>query len=106
VPKNVAREDLRATNVQIAEAVAARLMPTYAAANFVRTADYPSRWETPNLTHFAGNDLGVSALTVETPYALCGARVLTPQDYREIGRRIALAVLAPSDAATAPGAVA
>jgi hypothetical protein len=68
------------------------LTPTYAAGEFVRIADYASRWETPGFTGFC-TALGICAFTVETAYALSGELVLTREHYREIGQRIAQAVV-------------
>jgi len=64
----------------------------YAAAKFQRTADYPSRWETPNFTAYM-NSLGVPGLSIETPYGLAGELLLTREDYQEAGRRIARGIL-------------
>lgn len=64
----------------------------YAAAVFTRGANYASRWETP---HFDGwcAALRIPAISLETPYAMIGERVLLRSDYQEIGRRLAKAVL-------------
>jgi hypothetical protein len=69
-----------------------------AAGEFGRVAKYPSRWSTsdsPTFTAFAGAQFDCAALALETPYALAGdgAVVLTIEQYRLIGRRIAAAVL-------------
>ncbi|NQU41088.1 MAG: hypothetical protein HQ523_14145 [Lentisphaerae bacterium] len=42
---------------------------------------------------YARETLGVGALVIEAPYALCGKTVMTPKQYREVGRRIARAAL-------------
>jgi hypothetical protein len=76
-----------------AEAVEAALASTYAAASFSRVAHYPSRWETPRLTTYSWYDLGVPAITFETPYALIGEHVMTREDYGDAGRRIAAGVI-------------
>lgn len=73
-------------------AVEEALHPEYAAGQFQRTANYASRWETPNFTAYCAGELGLCAFSLETAYALSGERVLTREDYREIGRRIAVAL--------------
>ncbi|MCU0519242.1 MAG: hypothetical protein MUF84_00910 [Anaerolineae bacterium] len=65
----------------------------YAAREFARVARYPSRWETPSFRSYLWSQLGVPCITFETPYTLVGDNVLTQEDYREIGRRIANGVM-------------
>lgn len=67
------------------EAVTQRL----AAQPFTRVADWPSRWTTPCFPSFVRAELGVSALTVETPYALARETVFTTEVYREAGALMA-----------------
>lgn len=69
------------------------LKDDYAAKEFKRVAQYPSRWETPNFGTFMRCKMGVPALTVETPYSQAGATLLTQKAYREIGQRIALSII-------------
>lgn len=69
------------------------LAPEYAAPVFARTAQYRSRWETPNSTRYAQDTLGVSAISFEIPYALCGNAVMTCETYRETGARLADAMV-------------
>lgn len=69
------------------------LQPEYAADDFSRSGNYPSRWETPRACGFAQERFGCSALSLETPYALCRDTVMTPKQYREVGQRIARAVI-------------
>jgi hypothetical protein len=61
----------------------------YAAAEFARVANYPSRWETPNFTRFCRDRFEIPAVSLETPYALAGETVLTREVYGEIGSRLA-----------------
>ncbi|MGC9520961.1 MAG: hypothetical protein ACP5HG_03645 [Anaerolineae bacterium] len=61
---------------------------TYAADPFDRVARYPSRWETPRFRDYGWLQLGLPCITFETPYAMAGEKVLTQEDYREIGRRL------------------
>lgn len=83
-----AQADVRAAASGWAAALQAALSPEYAHADFLRTPNYPSRWNTPNFTRYMLG-LGIPALTLETPYALCNGLVLTRERYQEIGARIA-----------------
>jgi len=76
-----------------AEAIKDALTPQYAAEDFARTPDYPSRWETPNFTEYFCESVDVPAFVVETPYAMVGDLVLTREHYQDIGRRMAGAVV-------------
>jgi hypothetical protein len=69
------------------------LQAEFAAPEFKRVADYPSRWETPNFAAYMRDEMGVPALSLEIPYSHAGGTVLTQKSYREIGRRLALAIL-------------
>ncbi|MGC9467152.1 MAG: hypothetical protein ACP5HS_01045 [Anaerolineae bacterium] len=69
------------------------LTSRYAADDFARVAQYPSRWETPSFRTYAWFQVGVPCITFETSYALAGDRVLRQEDYRNIGERIAQAVV-------------
>jgi hypothetical protein len=70
------------------------LGPQYAAENFERVADYPSRSreDTPNF-RTAWGARGLCALTIETPYALVGELILTRAHYREAGARLAQGIV-------------
>lgn len=68
------------------------LGPRYAAENFERVADYPSRWDTPNFTAAWGTR-GLCALTIEVPYALVGELILTREHYREAGAHLAQGIV-------------
>jgi hypothetical protein len=76
-----------------AERTGDALTPEYAADDFARVARYPSRWETPSFRTYAWSQVGVPCITYETPYAIAQERVLTQEDYREIGLRICEGVL-------------
>jgi hypothetical protein len=69
------------------------LKPDYAADEFARQANYASRWNTPKLTDFAHEQLGVAAISLETPYTICRGTIMTAKQYREVGHRIARALL-------------
>jgi len=71
-----------------AEALREAIGPPYAAEQFIRKACYPSRWPTPCFTSHMKRVMGVPALTLETPYGVAKGRVLTVEDYREIGARV------------------
>ena len=73
--------------------IAAKLGPKFAAPSFGRIARYSSRWETANFTTFCAAELDVCALSFETPYFSIKEHVLTMEDYREAGARIAEAVI-------------
>lgn len=81
-----------------ADRLAAAIGRPLTAAAFARVAKYPSRWNTPaspTFTAFAGATFDCAALALETPYALAGdgSLVLTIDQYRRIGQRIAAAVV-------------
>jgi hypothetical protein len=69
------------------------LGPEYAADEFMREGKYASRWEKPRLVDFARDDLQCPAATLEFPYGLCRDLLLTPKQYREIGQRLARAIM-------------
>jgi hypothetical protein len=75
------------------EDICTALTPALASPNFERVARYKSRWETPNFAQFIIAEYNVPALSLEIPYALCGERVLTRDDYRGAGACIAEAIL-------------
>lgn len=83
-----AAEELKWCNVLQQE-----LKAEFAAPEFKRVAAYKSRWETPNFAAFMRDEMGVPALSVETPYSHAAGTLLTQNSYREIGRRLALGVM-------------
>jgi hypothetical protein len=69
-----------------------RQLGEFAAPDFGKVVHYPLRWGSGwTNTHF--ESLGIPCLCVETPYERVGERVLTRDDFREIGARIARAVV-------------
>jgi hypothetical protein len=74
---------------RLAEDLAAALTDRYAASDFARLADYPSRWTTPTFATFCCRQLAVPSFALETPYALAGRTLLTRRAYRDAGRRVA-----------------
>ena len=59
---------------------------------FGRVARYKSRWETPGISTWCRETLGVPILCMETPYSVIHDVVMTREEYREIGAAIALAL--------------
>ena len=79
-----------------AEAIAEKL-GEHAAIPFTRVAHYASRWEDPDGGKPTINgwftSFGIPSMCVETPYGMIGDLVLTVQEYREIGRRVATGIV-------------
>jgi hypothetical protein len=73
----------------LAGALGESLGAELAAAKFVRSGDYASRWNTPRFSTFCQDELRIPGIAVETPYALIRQTVLTRAKYQEAGRRIA-----------------
>ena len=69
------------------------LTPDYADNDFVKVANYLSRWDGPKLADFVHKEIGCSALSLETPYGLIRDTVLFQKHYREIGQKLARAIL-------------
>lgn len=93
LPKPQAHPEQHQAAAEWALAIEQALTEEFAAERFGRVAEYRSRWETPNfVSHLCGQH-GICALTIETPYALARGKLLTQGACREIGRRIAAAVL-------------
>ncbi len=69
------------------------LQAEFASPDFKKVAKYASRWNTPSFARFMRDEMGIPALSVETPYSHTPGGVLTQKSYREIGHRLALAVL-------------
>lgn len=75
----------------------------YASADFSRIATYASRWQVldldtltwhrPSFGHFCTADLRMPAFTLETPYAMIGDILMGREQYREMGGRIAHALM-------------
>jgi hypothetical protein len=81
-------EDLRRSNDDAAECIIKHLKG-YAAEPFLKMVNYPSRWETPWMAQYFMSRFRVPAMSFETPYSRVGDQILTVEDYRGIGRRIA-----------------
>lgn len=76
-----------------ANVIADGLGPAHAAGDFKRVVRDPARWETATFSRYAHDSLGIGALILETPYAMCRETVMTQKQYREAGRSIARAIL-------------
>ncbi len=69
------------------------LKPDYAADPFVLSGNNPPSPTPPTLKQFVVEDIGCGALTVEIPYAMARGTLLMQRHYREIGQRIARAII-------------
>ena len=69
------------------------LGPEFAAEPFGRTGNDPSRWPLPRLGDFVRDAVGCASLSIETPYCMIRDTMLLQKQYREIGQRIARAIL-------------
>ncbi len=78
---------------QWAGGIQSSLTERYAMPNFARVAHYASRWETPTFCIFCAESFKMPALSIETPYSMIGDTVVTREDYREAGKRIAEAIV-------------
>lgn len=85
--------ELEAPAVSTIESLAQAIQPEYAAAQYFRRSDYPSRWELPNFSQYCAVEGGFVGFSMETPYFSAGDRVLTREDYRTIGQRLADAMM-------------
>lgn len=77
------------------DALKKSLSPDFALADFCKVARYGSRWETPCFSYykFMRKVLGIPSLSFEFPYSAIREKVLQTKDYREIGARMADAVI-------------
>ncbi len=89
ISKSIQAPEVSSTSTNLAAAIGEAMGGEFAAKNFVRTADYKSRWETPRFGNFCQDELNAPGISIETPYALIEGRALTREDYQQAGRRIA-----------------
>lgn len=93
LPKPRDYQGLNETARVWADRIASALTGEYASeVSFGRVANYASRWETPTFTSYFCR-LGICAFSIETPYGAIRGKVLTRERYREIGQRMARAVM-------------
>lgn len=81
-------EAVRDATFQWGDAMQQALGP-YAHERFNRHMTSHGKWPTWCCSEFAQHVIGVPAMTVEVPYALCGDIELTRERYQEIGQRLA-----------------
>lgn len=96
VPDPEKAKEASAAVVPWTDAIRESLTEAYAAGReFARVGRYPSRWTTSTLSQYAWAELGVVGLSMETTYGLAqdGRLVMTREDYREAGKRVAMAVV-------------
>jgi len=65
----------------------------YMAKNYIRFINYKSRWETPHFTDFIRENIKIPSLTIEIPYSICGNTLMKKEDYRKIGKKMALCII-------------
>jgi hypothetical protein len=94
LPRAINSAPLLRRSLDWADCLAGALTADYAAPEFARIATYASRWDTPTFSTYCADTFDIPGLSIETPYAMVGESLLTVEQYREIGRRIASAVLA------------
>lgn len=64
-----------------------------AAATFCRVAECPGGGASPDVARHIRDNLGIPSLALEVPYAVCNGTVMTQKQYREVGQRLADAIL-------------
>ncbi len=69
------------------------LEPEFPATPFVRPSDDTPLPTVQCLPEYVQKRFGCCALAIETPYAICRDTPMTPKQYREVGRRLAQAIL-------------
>ncbi|HMO52765.1 MAG TPA: hypothetical protein PKA21_16785 [Kiritimatiellia bacterium] len=69
------------------------LKADYAAPDFQRVDDRLSRSVAPAFVAWIRRELGIAALRIQAPYGQIGGQALTQKSYREIGQRLAQAVM-------------
>jgi len=84
---------LAADEIKWCNVIQNELQAEFAAKDFRRVDKNPTRWNTPDFCSFMRGEMGVPALNLQIPYSLIGGNVLSQKSYREIGQRIAAAVL-------------
>lgn len=93
LPPADAFPEMHRAAAKLANVIKEELGSEYAAKDFKREVTYRSRWETPPFWRYFVESLGVPALSMETPYSKIGTQVLSQKQYREIGERVARALM-------------
>lgn len=78
---------------EIADRIAKKIGKEFISPRYIRSVNYKSRWETPHFTDFCREKLKIPSLTIEVPYSLCGNLLMKIENYKEIGRRIAMSII-------------
>jgi len=76
-----------------AEKLSRKVGEKYMAPDCIRSISYKSRWETPHFEDFIRNIVKIPALAMEIPYCICRKTIIERENYREIGKRIAVSIL-------------
>jgi hypothetical protein len=63
------------------------------AQDFIRSANYKSRWETSNFTRFSAEIMELRSLSFEFPYSFAGEKELLREDYMRVGAVIAETII-------------
>ncbi len=69
------------------------LKTDYAAEDFMRVDQRPSRNAGPTFVQWVRKTMGLPAISLHIPYAQANGQVLTQKNYREIGQRVMQAVI-------------
>ena len=65
----------------------------YMSKNYIRSINYKSRWETPHFTDFIRENIKIPSLSMEIPYCICGNTIMKKEDYKKIGKKMALCII-------------
>ncbi|HOK56616.1 MAG TPA: hypothetical protein PKV21_02525 [bacterium] len=71
----------------------AKKVGKYMSENYIRSINYKSRWETPHFSDFIRNNIKIPSLSMETPYCICRNCLMKKEDYKKIGKKIALGII-------------
>lgn len=89
LPNKSRRPEVNRESRLWAERFEAGLTSRFAAPAFSKLANYPSRYPTPSFTDYCAGHEGIPSLTIETPYTMCGRKLMTREAYREAGAALA-----------------
>ncbi len=89
VPKTIDGRRER-MSLELAEFISAEIKKTgLASKNFIKSADYKSRWETLSFTKFICDTFSIASLSFEFPYSFAKSKELDTSDYMKMGKAIA-----------------
>ncbi len=83
------QKGMRAWSNFLADALSAE----YAAEEFARIRTLPASGRASDLCRYVHDKFDCAALSVEVPYTLCGTTLMTRKQYREVGHRLADALV-------------